>query len=73
MFELNAYNLLLIPSVLALLFFVHARLRKCLEYRNIPLRMPTLTGTLWSELKFSWLVGMMLPKGTKTKKKNNNL
>lgn len=63
MFELNLFNLVFVPLILLFLGLIYSRLNKPFEYRNISSHVPSITKTIWSEIKLTLRLGMQQPKG----------
>ncbi|XP_025410347.1 uncharacterized protein LOC112683508 [Sipha flava] len=62
MFEIHFYEILLVSIVSLVSIVVYSRLRKPLEYRQLSSHVPSVTKTIWSEMKFSWNMAMAKPK-----------
>lgn len=63
MLELNLNTFLLVTLIIFLFYVVHSWLQKPLEYRKLSSRIPSLTNSLWSEIKFSLNMAMKQPHG----------
>lgn len=68
MFELNVYNLVLMPLLvlvpLLVAYAVCSRLMLPLEYRQISSHVPSITKSFWTEMLVSWDLATKHPKGT---------
>lgn len=63
MFELNLFNLVFTPFIALFFGLIYYRLHKTLEYRNILSPVPSITKTIWSEIKLTLYLGTQQPKG----------